>query len=185
MDLVPILIVHLFIALILLRAVWHKIFRIKEFQENLVAYQLLPDSLRLSSAVLLILWESVCVVTLLNVEWIFPLLLAGMLFFLYALAMGINLLRGRIHIDCGCGGPLAARKTISWPLVLRNLVLTVMTLLTAWSQLLPLNQRIFSGLDYATVIFSVVALALLYAAIEQAIANHLSMDRWKKSRAFL
>ena len=42
---------------------------------------------------------------------------------MFALAMGINLHRGRAHIDCGCfRGTL--RQTLRGALVLRNVVLT-------------------------------------------------------------
>jgi hypothetical protein len=38
---------------------------------------------------------------------------------LFALAMGINLLRGRRHIDCGCFQS-ALKQSLSWHLVVRN-----------------------------------------------------------------
>ncbi|ARU60266.1 hypothetical protein CBW65_03700 [Tumebacillus avium] len=40
----------------------------------------------------------------------------------YSAAIGINLLRGRREISCGCGG-VAGNHLLSWKLVLRNLVL--------------------------------------------------------------
>ncbi len=46
---------------------------------------------------------------------------------LFAGAMGLNLMRGRREIDCGCGDP-ARRQPLSWALVGRNLVLALLLL---------------------------------------------------------
>lgn len=55
---------------------------------------------------------------------------AALLLGVFALAMGINLRRGRAHIDCGCfRGTL--RQTLRWELVLRNLALMGAALLCA------------------------------------------------------
>ncbi|HEX4178601.1 MAG TPA: MauE/DoxX family redox-associated membrane protein, partial [Rhizomicrobium sp.] len=43
----------------------------------------------------------------------------------FALAMGINIRRGRDRIDCGCGETFL-RQTLSWTLVMRNGLLAVM-----------------------------------------------------------
>ena len=53
-------------------------------------------------------------------------LLAAGLIASYCIAIGVNLLRGRHHIDCGCGG---ASTPLSGALVWRNLLL--ISLLTA------------------------------------------------------
>lgn len=50
--------------------------------------------------------------------------LAGLLLISYTLAIGINLLRGRNRISCGCGGVVGDHQ-LSWWLVLRNLGLFV------------------------------------------------------------
>lgn len=44
---------------------------------------------------------------------------------LFALAMTINIVRGRIHIDCGCGDSFL-RQTLSVKLVARNLALVIL-----------------------------------------------------------
>jgi uncharacterized membrane protein len=55
---------------------------------------------------------------------------AALLLGVFALAMGINLRRGRSHIDCGCfRGTL--RQTLRWELVLRNLALMGVALVCA------------------------------------------------------
>jgi hypothetical protein len=44
---------------------------------------------------------------------------------LFAVAMGINLRRGRRHIDCGCFQS-ALKQTLSWTLVVRNVVMALL-----------------------------------------------------------
>jgi hypothetical protein len=48
----------------------------------------------------------------------------------FALAMGINLARGRGHIDCGCGDA-RSRQPLSGGLVARNLILAALLILAA------------------------------------------------------
>lgn len=47
---------------------------------------------------------------------------AGILLLMYSIAITVNLLRGRNHISCGCGG-MAGDHMLSWWLVARNLFL--------------------------------------------------------------
>ncbi len=54
---------------------------------------------------------------------------AGALLLVFGIAIAINLLRGRSHIDCGCfQGTL--KQALRWPLVARNLLLAALALLT-------------------------------------------------------
>ena len=55
-------------------------------------------------------------------------LLASLLLLAFATAISVNLLRGR-RIDCGCQGTIAPR-TLSWPLVLRDVALAAMAIIT-------------------------------------------------------
>jgi len=115
----------------------------------------------------LLMVEGYCALTLPVQGWMFPCVVAAALFALYALAMSVNLLRGRSDVDCGCGGPYAARQTISWSLVIRNLVLTVVALTGG----LPVVSRGLTLEDIGTIVCATVAIAFVYASIEQAMAN--------------
>lgn len=54
--------------------------------------------------------------------------LAGIaLLMLFAAAMARNVMRGRHHIDCGCGQDFLAQR-LSWALIARNLVLVALLL---------------------------------------------------------
>jgi hypothetical protein len=84
----------------------------------------------------------------------------------YALAIAWNLLRGRRHIDCGCSGP-GGRRTLGEGLVFRNVCL----LAAAGVAGLPVAARPWVWLDAVTAGAGAVVLALLYVALDGALAN--------------
>jgi hypothetical protein len=86
-----------------------------------VAYSLPPFEAVLGAALFLGLFP----------PW--PEVAAATLLVLFAIAMGINLLRGRRHIDCGCFQS-SLKQTLSWILVVRN---GVMALLLGLAMSLP------------------------------------------------
>lgn len=118
------------VALILLTSAWGKVRRIDDFVAAVRNYRLIPERLITPSATLLPVVEAFAGGALLadpfDQQGAF---LAGILFLLYALAMGLNLARGRRSIDCGCD--LSGRgQPIAWRLVARNLGLTALLALT-------------------------------------------------------
>jgi hypothetical protein len=91
-------------------------------------YRLLPGWMVLPAASLLPPLELLLAIGLLSAQagpW--PELVAAALLLLFAAAMAINVARGRVHIDCGCGQAFLAQQ-LSWPLVARNLVLAALLL---------------------------------------------------------
>jgi hypothetical protein len=91
-------------------------------------YRLLPGWMVLSAAGLLPPLELLLAICLLSAQlrpW--PQLVAIALLMLFAAAMAVNIVRGRIHIDCGCGQAFLAQH-LSRPLVARNLVLAALLL---------------------------------------------------------
>jgi hypothetical protein len=109
------------VCLTLARALLHKLMARDEFAATLAEYHILPARWSAAATVLIALLEGIAILAV-----ILPdrrqqgAVLAAGLFMVYAAAMAVNLLRGRDHIDCGCGG---ARQPLSWFLVGRNLVL--------------------------------------------------------------
>jgi hypothetical protein len=81
-------------------------------------------------------------------------------------AVIVNLLRGRDHISCGCGGA-SGDQTLSWALVARNLAFAG---LVAWAST-PASGRDLVWLDYLVAVAGGAMLAGLYAAASQLIAN--------------
>lgn len=117
----PALAVAAFVALLMLRAAVHKAVDLARFEGVLDDYDLVPapllKALRATTPALEILAAA-----LLASGIVAPAgaALAAALLVAYAGAMGVNLLRGRTEIDCGCGGP---GQPIGWALVVRNLAL--------------------------------------------------------------
>jgi hypothetical protein len=173
------MIIRLFLSVILIRAVLHKVRDHKKFQSELAAYQLLPTSLFSFSLLSLATWvliliEAFTSVLLLDPTRGFAALVAAGLFCLYALAMAINLVRGRIYIDCGCSGVAGVKKTISWSLVTRNLVLATLAMLSSSAFAThPMN-----ALELFIILAGATVSLLLYETIEQAIANAQGYQRW-------
>jgi hypothetical protein len=89
-----------------------------------------------------------------------------MLLVLFTGAIGINLMRGRTDIDCGCFGP-ALRQQLSGWLLLRNLFLMIL----ATTLLLPENGRQIEPLDLATIVLGAATMVILYASANVAIGN--------------
>jgi hypothetical protein len=89
-------------------------------------YRLLPRALSWPVAALLPPVEALLGIGLLSAQlkpW--PELAVMVLLSGFAAAMAINVMRGRDHIDCGCGETFL-RQTLSWGLVARNGVLVLL-----------------------------------------------------------
>ncbi len=141
-----------------------KLRALEEFTGVVHNYRLLPRPLERPVAYLLPPFELAIAVGLL-VEATRPAAAAGAasLLLVFAFAMGVNLLRGRRNIDCGCFASVL-RQRLSWSLVWRNLAL-LMLALAALPPQLPV--RALSWLDLVTTVAAAATLALLYAAFSR------------------
>jgi len=116
--------VPVFLALVLVAAAVPKLRKADEFAGIVANYRLLPDAWAAPFAKLLPVLEIICAVGLLvpglrsGAGW-----LAAGLFMLFALALGVNIGRGRTHIDCGCVRRPTSRSRIGMFHVLRALAL--------------------------------------------------------------
>lgn len=165
---------RLFLATLFARAAWHKLSQQPSFQAELSAYRLLPASFTLPTAYGLALAEIFCTLGLLFSNK--AIVVAMILLVLYGLAMATNLWRGNRDIDCGCGGWLSPRKTLSWALVLRNLLLALLAFICL---LLPAPSYQSSG----NILFALLiafTIWLLYESTEQVMSNIQQHTQWKK-----
>jgi hypothetical protein len=118
--------IRVLVSLVFLTAAYGKLTHGSAFRGVLANYRLLPEALVAPVAWLLPPVEAVLGTALLLGRGSFwPATLGAALLLLFALAMGINVQRGRRHIDCGCFQS-ALKQTLSWTLVLRNLVLSLL-----------------------------------------------------------
>jgi hypothetical protein len=82
----------------------------------------------------------------------------------------VNLARGRVSIDCGCGG--ASGQKLSVGLVLRNLVVMAGLALA----LAAPNNGAFDGATTIGVICASLALIALYFAANQLMTNYQMLN---------
>lgn len=149
------------LALIVLAAAWHKFTDATAFLSALAAYRLLPMRLVDPAAKGLPVVEAALAVMVLVPATRAPALVAlSALFVVYGAAIGINLARGRSHIDCGCGGDA---HSLTWGLVGRNAVLALLALTAAGGVI----DRDFEWLDAVTLVTGVLALYALYLMADE------------------
>ncbi len=89
-----------------------------------------------------------------------------LLLWMFSFAILVNLLRGRVDIDCGCFG-LALRQTLSGWLLVRNAVL-IMLMAAA---LPPAADRPLGWPDVLTIVFATATTVILYAGANYLLAN--------------
>lgn len=140
------------------------------FRATIDNYHLLPDALSPVAALLLPFAElgagAVALAGLLRQD-LPGLLPAALLLFLYAGAMGVNVARGRTHVDCGCLGFGASRSTIGWSLVLRNMFLGALALLLG---ILPVGGRALGMVDWISAAGALASGVIFYLAFDQIAA---------------
>jgi hypothetical protein len=177
-DPLPVMLVAIALGLLLAGAAWHKARSFAVFSAVLADYRLLPPVLVAPAARLLPLAEAALAIGWLSGrERTFVTVMTAGLFALYGVAMAVNLLRGRVHISCGCGlgGGSGAEQVLSWTLVLRNALLVGLSLLP----LLPAAQRPLAALDYATLGAALLTAALLYFGVIQLLNNGAAIRAWR------
>ena len=167
MDPVFTIIVSICMSLMFAFAAVHKLKAVAVFKATMDEYQLVPRMLSGVIAVVLIVAELLAAILVLvpAVRTTGFMIMASLLL-IYTAGIGINLLRGRRDIDCGCSGPASRHELSGW-LVLRNLVLLSLVLLAAN----PLTQRPMNWLDVVVVLFSVMVASGLYMGMNQLLAQ--------------
>lgn len=153
----------LFFSVLFALAAWHKWQDIHHTATTVAKYRLLPVDWSYPAAYIVAGFETLVVFLI----WFMPkmgvILIIALLTF-YLIAIGINLKRGRLSMDCGCGG-VPIRLT---PLLLaRNAVLIVFASLL----LLAPSERIMVWTEgLVSILFALTLLALYYAG-EQLLSN--------------
>ena len=169
----PVLAIVARIALIALfgAGLWHKLRDPVRFVATVRAYAIAPALLVAPVAVGVVALEGLCVGGLATASSWAAGLAAGILV-VYAAVLGVNLVRGRDDIDCGCVG-VAGRSGLSWWLVARNVVAVAVTL----GLVLPPQERALVWIDWVTVAGMLLAVTALAAAADRLVANRPAMAR--------
>ena len=164
------------ISVLLISASQHKRADLPRFRAQLGAYDVLPASTVATSATLLP-WAELGTGLALLVPALRPAAaaIACALFATYALAIAVNLIRGRKDIDCGCGGPA---QPLSWLLVARNALLVGLSLALT----LPVLERSLSAVDAFALGLTTLLACLGYLAAGQLLHNQAILGGWRHER---
>ena len=165
-------------AVLFVAAAWHKLSARGRFEAILRDYRLLPEFLVRPVALLMPVVELT-----LGLGWMSGVstrvtaLASAALLATYAFAMAINLMRGRVYIDCGCGFGTSAGEepALSSSMVARNIILIGLALLP----LVPATGRDLGITDFVVVLASVLTAILLYAGSGQLIKNRAAIMTWR------
>jgi hypothetical protein len=154
-----------FTALVFARAAWHKLADFAEFTGFVADYRLVPDTqVKTAAAALVAVEVAIPVLLLVPATQATGAVLAVLMFGLYALAMGINIARGRTQVECGCGG---APTLLSPALLVRNAVLAgIAALVLAAAGSLSLSLG-----DAAAAVALGFMLWVAFLLAEQVLAN--------------
>lgn len=152
------------LALLFLRAAWHKAGEFSGFTGFVADYRLLPAALVVPAAAALVAAEfgALALLAVPATAAVGAMAAAGLLT-LYAVAMAVNIMRGHRRIECGCGG---APQMLSVALIVRN------GLLTADAALVVVGGS--GSLSVGEAVASVAAGLLLFltlTVVEQVLAN--------------
>jgi hypothetical protein len=171
MDPLLTLVVATSIGLLFFTAARHKLNGGRRFEAQLAAYRLLPESLLRPVAKTLPWLElAVAVALLVRLTRTPAALVATTLLLGYALAMAVNIKRGRAEIDCGCGDQPQA---LSGWLLLRNAVLAIATM----SLVAPVTERALGMADMWFMVVLTAALSLTYVMCEQLTRNFSGLSK--------
>jgi len=167
MDPVSVLLASLFLAWLFITAGWHKLREPRHYAGVIDAYDLplLKGNKALVRSIAAL--ELIVAIALLMI-WTRPYaaLLAAFMLTIYAAAIGINILRGKRDIDCGCSGPLGRQPLSGW-LLWRNVLLVLMALYASSD----MSARAISWFDWTVILFGSLLAILLYQVGERLLAN--------------
>ena len=170
------LVIALGMAALLLSAAAHKLSDFAAFRRILGDYEVLPERFVAPSARVVVVLE-----ISLGVAWLVQVMpavfITGTVLLLacYTCAIALNLVRGRVHISCGCGGNDGQPVSV-WMLP-RNLLLIA----AAGFAGLPAGERAMGLVDGVTAAATLLILVLIDLAVSQLLANAAAIRVWRAS----
>ena len=136
------------------------------FRQAVAEYEVLPKGLERPFAVLLPWLETVLgILLLLGLGTILAASLAMPLFVSFAIAIGVNLRRGR-QVDCHCFGSVQSERT-GWPALLRSAALVLAALVVALgaSRFGALELALFGSANALPPMAEVIPMVFLAAVV--------------------
>jgi len=153
-------------ALLFASAALHKLGDLTRFAAAFRAYEVIPPRLAWASIMVPVLELAVALALLPPGSRAGAAAAGAALLLAYAAAIGINLIRGRRDLDCGCAGPSQVRPIGAW-MLWRNLLLAGVLL----TLLLPVAPRPLGGTDALTIGAGTAVVALLYMSLDVLLAQ--------------
>jgi hypothetical protein len=151
----------------------HKLTHRRQFLEALTSYQLTTPRFSVAMARMLPFLELLVATGIwLAVTRVIASQAAIALFAIYAAAIGINLARGRRHLDCGCTASGRRSPIAGWMLARHAILAAVAVLASA-----PITSRTLTLIDALTVAGGLCVLTLIYLAADGLLANAASARR--------
>jgi hypothetical protein len=161
------LLAKLTLAAVFATAAVAKLRAFEAFAGTVHNFRLLPEALARPTAYLLPPLEALIALGLLWPATVGASALgAHALLAIFALAIAINLQRGRRSVDCGCFG-FDYHQPLSWWLVGRNALLAILALVVLLGG--PAS-RALHWLDIASALAGAITLLALYLALERIVA---------------
>jgi hypothetical protein len=165
-------------ALLFASAAAHKLRDLQRFAEIFAAYGLGPASTGLGIAWMVPTFEIVVAAGMvIEVSRPYAAALGIAMLSGYAVAIAVNLRRGRRDLACGCGGRDAQRPIAAW-MVWRNILIALSMALAS----LPRSDRVLDATDGITVGFGMLTIALVYLCIDQLLSNAQRGSRLRGAR---
>jgi len=165
------------IAFVFAQAGLHKLLGFARHVEIVRQYRMAPEwLLPLLAPAVVVLESTVAVLVLWPDSRTSGLILAAALLLAYGLSIGLNLLRGRTSIDCGCGWGSHGQRISNW-LLIRNALLAGLAL----AGCLPVAERPLGVIDWLLVALAGLALIAVYAIGELLIANWLKLSQLRSA----
>jgi hypothetical protein len=169
------LIVATLVAFVFAHAAIHKVFEYARHVGIVADYQVMPAwVVPLLAPLVIVLEFAAAVLVLLPATRTMGLILAAGLLLAYLFSIGLNLLRGRTSIDCGCGWGSQEHPISGW-LLIRNLLFVA----AAASALLPLASRSLHLADWILVALASSVVIAIYYIGDVLIANWLKLRKLK------
>jgi hypothetical protein len=155
------------VAMLFASAGVHKLRDLARFEEIFSAYDLLPGIARLRISWVVPMLEFIVATGLIVKPFrLYAAALGILLLSAYAAAIGVNLMRGRRDLACGCGGPNDKRPIAAW-MIWRNLLIA----LAAAIAFATWTERPLEFTDAFTIAFGLLTIVLVYLCVDQLFGN--------------
>jgi len=155
------------IAFVFALAAIHKVLDYSRHAGVVADYHVVPAwSVPVLAPLLIVLEFAVVVLVLLPGTRSAGLILTTGLLLVYIFSIGLNLVRGRISIDCGCGWGSQSHPISAW-LIFRNLMMIAVVV----AALLPSAGRSLYLADWILAAFAGTAAIAIYSIADLLIAN--------------